>query len=52
MAKIIAALIRHALGTIGGAGLITGDQTEQIAGAISVIISVIWSILEKKGKAV
>jgi len=50
MNKIIGLLIRHGLTVAGGGALVAGSDVEQLSGAIGVIISVIWSILEKKNK--
>jgi hypothetical protein len=48
---IVCAVIRHALGAAGGglatSGLATSDQVSELAGAIMVIITVVWSIIEK-----
>jgi hypothetical protein len=50
MAKIIGALIRQILTVAGAGGIFGGDDVEQLAGAVSIIVSVIWSVLEKKNR--
>lgn len=52
MQAIIAGLIRHALTTFGGGalatGVVTGSEVDAIAGAVTVLIGVAWSIVEKR----
>ena len=47
---IIGSIIRHALTIFGGAGLISGSDSEQLASAASIIVSVVWSIIQKKSQ--
>lgn len=46
---VIALLIRHGVGALGGAGLMTGNQIEMAAGAVAVLGSVAWSVYQKRG---
>lgn len=48
MAPIIGALVRQALTLVGATGVLTGGQIEQVAGAAAVLISVGWSLWNKK----
>ena len=52
-AEIIAGLVRHFLTAMGSYwvtnGMVGKDDMEAIAGGISVLISVLWSVLHKKG---
>lgn len=52
MGTTIAGVIRHVLTTLGG-GLVTGgaitqDELTTSAGAISTLLGVVWSVLQKK----
>lgn len=55
LTSIIGGLVRHGLGIAAGGfvanGTITGSQVEIIGGAITSVIVVIWSVLQKKRAA-
>jgi hypothetical protein len=48
----VAGVIRHVLTTAGGAlvaaGYFTSDQWTTIAGALTVIVGVVWSVISKR----
>lgn len=46
--RIVGSIIRHLLTGMGAAGLISGDELEQVISATSIIISIIWSIIQKR----
>jgi hypothetical protein len=52
MPDILSGIIRHVLTTVGGAlvaaGYLTSDQWTTIAGALAVIIGVVWSVISKR----
>ena len=52
MPDAISGLIRHFLTTAGGglvaAGYLTSEQWATIAGALAVIIGVVWSVISKR----
>lgn len=51
MKPIIAKIIRHTLTALGGVGVATDSNVEQIAGAISIVIGIalsLWEAREKK----
>ena len=52
MPDVVSGIIRHVLTTAGGAlvaaGYLTSDQWTTIAGALAVIIGVVWSIISKR----
>jgi hypothetical protein len=52
MPDVLSGLIRHVLTTAGGAlvaaGYLTSDQWATIAGALAVIIGVVWSVISKR----
>jgi hypothetical protein len=52
MPDIVAGIIRHVLTMAGGAliaaGYLTSDQWTTIAGALAVIIGVVWSVISKR----
>ena len=50
MKPIIAKLIRHTLTAFGGVGVATDSNVEQIAGAVSLIVGIAWSIWESREK--
>jgi hypothetical protein len=49
---LLALVIRHILtmagGGIYGIGALTGDQAQQLAGAIAALLAVGWSIYQKR----
>lgn len=51
MQAIIAGLIRHSLTTLGGSlltsGVVSGSDVDLLAGALTVVGGVGWSILQK-----
>lgn len=52
MNRILAALIRHGLTAIGGAGFVASDtEVEQIVTAAMTLIGFAWSIYEKRQQA-
>ena len=55
MNDIVAGLIRHALTTLGGvlvgAGYLTSDEWTTIAGALAILIGVVWSVISKRATA-
>ena len=52
MNDIIAGFIRHVLTAAGGAlvagGYLTSDEWTTIAGAVAVLVGVVWSVLSKR----
>jgi hypothetical protein len=50
--EAISGIVRHVLTTAGGAlvaaGYLTSEQWTTIAGALAVIISVVWSVMAKR----
>ena len=52
MNDVIAGLIRHALTAAGGAlvtgGYLTSDEWTTIAGALAVLVGVVWSVMSKR----
>ncbi len=52
MNEIVAGIIRHALTALGGimvgAGYVTSDDWTAIAGALAVLIGVVWSVISKR----
>jgi hypothetical protein len=51
MAVVIAKLLRHGLTIAGGAGMFSNNQVEQIAGALSTIAGIAWSLYEARRDA-
>ena len=47
MATVLAGILRHALTIAGGAGLMSGDEINQAAGALATLIGLAWSIAPK-----
>lgn len=47
MQVLIASLLRHALTAGGFAGIVSGDEIGQAAGAISTLIGLAWSVIPK-----
>jgi hypothetical protein len=45
--QIAGALVRAALQAAGGASLVSDSQTDQIVGAVAVIVTVAWSVYQK-----
>ncbi len=45
--QIIGAVLRHALGALGAVGLMNDSEAEQIAGALALLLTIGWSILQK-----
>lgn len=45
--QIIGSLIRALLAAGGGAGVVSGDELNQLAGAVSIIVTIVWSIVQK-----
>jgi hypothetical protein len=52
MPDIIAGIIRHLLTAAGGVfvagGYLTSDQWATIAGALAIIVGVVWSVISKR----
>lgn len=48
---LIGVLVRHAITLLGGAALFSVDQMTVIAGAVATLVSVVWSIWQKKDTA-
>jgi hypothetical protein len=52
MNDVIAGLIRHVLTAAGGAlvagGYLTSDEWTTIAGALAVLVGVVWSVMSKR----
>jgi hypothetical protein len=48
----IAGIVRHLLTTVGGAlvaaGYLTSDEWTAVAGALAIVIGVVWSIITKR----
>lgn len=49
--QIIGAVIRHLLGAVGAVGWMSDGQAEQVAGALALLVSIGWSIYQKKQAA-
>lgn len=45
--QIIGAILRAILASIGGAGLASDNDVEQLSGAVAVLVTVAWSIYQK-----
>ena len=45
--QIVGSLIRALLASLGGASLVSDSQTDQIIGAVGVLVSVAWSVYQK-----
>jgi hypothetical protein len=45
-------IIRHLLTTVGGGlvtkGIISGSDLQDVAGAVAILIGVVWSVLHKQ----
>jgi hypothetical protein len=52
MNDVIAGIIRHVLTAAGGAlvagGYLTSDEWATIAGALAVLVGVVWSVIAKR----
>ena len=52
MAEAIKGVVRHVITTMGGvlvsSGMISGSDLEMLAGAASVVVGIIWSIVSKR----
>ena len=46
-AQIVGALVRALLASLGGAALASDSDIDQIVGAVSVLVTVAWSIYQK-----
>ena len=50
--EVFAGLIRHALTALGGAlvaaGYMTSEEWATIAGALAVLVGVVWSVISKR----
>jgi preprotein translocase subunit SecY len=44
---IIGSIVRTVLAAAGGAGLVSAGEIQQLIGAVSVLITVGWSIAQK-----
>ena len=49
--SIIGTFVRHGLGLVAGK-LLTGDQMEVVAGSVTALVVVGWSIWQKKRSGV
>lgn len=47
-AAVIGGVIRAVLAMSGGAGLASDSEIEQLAGAVAVLVTVAWSVYQKK----
>ena len=45
--QIVGSLVRALLASMGGASLVSDSQTDQIIGAVGVLVSVAWSVYQK-----
>lgn len=50
-AAVIGGIIRAVLAMSGGAGLASDGEIEQIAGAVAVLLTIAWSVYQKKVQA-
>jgi hypothetical protein len=52
LTDIVMMLVRRTILALGVAGVVTGDQAQQIGGAVVSLISVLWSVALhiKRGK--
>ena len=50
LTTIAGTLVRHGLGLVAGK-LLTGEQTEVVAGSITTVLVVAWSIWQKRRAA-
>lgn len=52
MNEVVAGLIRHVLTALGGAlvgaGYVTSEEWVAIAGALAVLVGVVWSVITKR----
>ncbi len=48
MNVFIFSILRAVLAAAGGAGLFSDGQVETVAGGIAVLVTVLWSYIEKK----
>ena len=49
MKVLVGILVRHSLGALGASGVvISDDQITQIAGAVTTLAMIAWSIWEKR----
>jgi hypothetical protein len=46
--QIIGALVRHAIGAFGAIGWVSDSEAEQMAGALALLVSLGWSIWQKR----
>ena len=47
MAPVIGGIVRALLASLGGAALASDSDIDQIVGAVSVLVTVAWSIWQK-----
>lgn len=48
MNVIVQVLVRHALGALGFSGVLSGDETKAIAGALTTLAVIAWSLYQKR----
>ena len=48
MNQILVKIIRHLLTAVGGVGMATDSNVQELAGAVSFIAGIAWSIWEAK----
>jgi hypothetical protein len=50
-AAVVGGVIRAMLAMSGGAGLASDSEIEQISGAVAVLLTIAWSIYQKRAQA-
>lgn len=48
MNVVISVLIRHGLAALGMTGVVSGDEVKLIAGAVTTLLMIGWSLFEKR----
>jgi hypothetical protein len=48
MNVVISVLIRHFLAAVGAAGFVSGDEVKAIAGALTTLAMIGWSLWQKR----
>lgn len=50
--SVVGLVVRHTIGAVSGglvtSGVVTGDQVETVAGAVTIVVVAVWSYLQKR----
>jgi len=47
MQSVSASVVRHLLTGLGAAGVLSGDEMNQVVGAIATLVGLAWSLIPK-----